>query len=440
MLALNRFRCEPIAFAAGWPWGLREGQLRREDGYFFSIVGLRALGNPAGFPVLEQPIISQPTKAINGFLVWWGTAGLEILFQARVEPGNVGGMQLAPTVQSTQANYEQRHGGRPTAFIAPFLQPGARRVLYRGLQSEEGSRYHGKYNLNLIIEATPADIEAARCDVFTVGAETLRQLVALDHVINTDARALLFFLDWTLLCADHKPFASHDDPIHRALARSFAHLDADRGTSPLDAVRCLMHARATLALRTRPIALDELGNWRLTETTLCETVDELGFRVSLFDVCADQREVGRWTQPLVCSDGDGRIVLFCRIRDGVLEFLCSLDYELGYLEGAQLTASVSVSPGKRPALLKESERVLLDAAERATGDAILVDCRQSEEGGRFYHDVNRYQIILDETLVAGRDGDDALWITLAQLRTLSTISSIVSIELRCILSLLVAWL
>ena len=133
-------------------------------------------------------------------------------------------------------------------------------------------------------------------------------------------------------------------------------------------------------------------------------------------------------------------MLFCRIRDGVLEFLCSLDYELGYLEGAQLTASVSVSPGKRAALLKESERVLLDAAERATGDAILVDCRQSEEGGRFYHDVNRYQIILDETLVAGRDGDDALWITLAQLRTLSTISSIVSIELRCILSLLVAWL
>jgi oxidase EvaA len=65
---------------------------------------------------------------------------------------------------------------------------------------------------------------------------------------------------------------------------------------------------------------------------------------------------------------------------------------------------------------------------------VLSEVIQSEEGGRFYLNENLYQVILvDRGLVGNKD---QFWISLAHLKELLKTSNKVSIQLRCIASLI----
>ncbi|MEM7557052.1 MAG: NDP-hexose 2,3-dehydratase family protein, partial [Cyanobacteria bacterium P01_A01_bin.84] len=65
---------------------------------------------------------------------------------------------------------------------------------------------------------------------------------------------------------------------------------------------------------------------------------------------------------------------------------------------------------------------------------ILIDLIQSEEGGRFMQNENRYQLIqVDEDIEID---DDHIWLGVAEFKTLLATSNMVSIQLRCIASFL----
>lgn len=433
----NEFTCQEKLFSESEQWEIADGSIRRHDHAFFSVIGLKGHSLKMVGPLMEQPIIYQPTKAINGFLLNSTNRGLSVLFQARVEPGNTGIMQLAPTVQSTEANYKQVHGGRPTKFINHFLDGEENRILYHGLQSEEGSRYHGKYNLNIIAQADDVDLIDDEADFCLLSAEKIRGFIGLDYVINTDARALLFFLDWDLLCNNSKAFYDRDNPVNRALMESYSYGGSDVGSNVFDVMLAVSYMRAKFALRSEHTSLYELSNWELSDRGLKEKTPQLGFSVFLYEVLATQREVGGWDQPLFSSDTTGRVILFCRINKGVMEFLLSSDREIGYLEGVQLTTSVSIAPGRRPELLSEDELTLLSEADKAEGNDVLLESHQSEEGGRFYNDINHYQIIMTDGDFDLKGAAEFHWLTLSQIKMLGNISSYIAIELRCTLSHLI---
>lgn len=437
LIAKNEFSCNPKLFSASNEWGIHGGVIARRDGNFFSITGLRVYSSKDPTPLYEGPIIFQPTNAINGFLYEYDNNVLHILFQARVEPGNTGIVQLAPTVQSTEANYKQLHGGKPTSYINNFLHCEKCRVLYRGLQSEEGSRYHGKYNLYIITEAGEYDFSKNMNDFFLLSAEEIKKFISIDNIINTDARGLLVFLDWEMLSGNSKAFDSASTPINRALMKSYYYSDDKLGTGIFQSIQQLMHTRAHSAMRAEHISIDKLSNWKLNDEYLVEINKQLGFSVSLYDVQAINREVPQWDQPMISSDTEGRVVLFCRINDGVMEFLISLDRDIGYLEGTQYTSSISIAPGKRDKLCTEAELLLLEEANGACSSDIMIECRQSEEGGRFFHDINHYRIILTEKDFSLSVDPKSKWMTLSQIRNLGKISSMLSIELRCVLALLI---
>ena len=144
------------------------------------MVGLKSHSNLEKITVSESPIIYQPTNAINGFLVSNRDGEVSILFQARLEPGNVGAVQLAPTVQSTEANYKRLHGGKATPFVDCFLGNGSGRVMYNGLQSEEGSRYHGKYNRYIIVEGNGGGQDREMDGYYFLDPQQVREFVGLD--------------------------------------------------------------------------------------------------------------------------------------------------------------------------------------------------------------------------------------------------------------------
>ena len=157
---------------------------------------------------------------------------------------------------------------------------------------------------------------------------------------------------------------------------------------------------------------------------------------SQYRVTAQGREVRSWDQPLVRSDGVGRIVLACQRRGGVLKFLVHAEHEPGYLEGVQLSPSVSLPPGEALARRDKVRAQLCEMIDEGRRARVHLCCRQSEEGGRFYQDENVYQ-------VAEIDGEIPLsplyrWLTLRQIRELSATPGALTIELRCALSLLLS--
>ena len=133
-----------------------EGELWTDwTGGFFAVGGLAVESRSRLLDGRAQAILLQPEPAINGLLLRRRREGSELLFQGRVEPGNVGGMQVAPTVQSTPSNYHRVHGGAPTPYVEWFTAAHHGRVLRDELQSEEGTRYYGKYNRNVVVELPP---------------------------------------------------------------------------------------------------------------------------------------------------------------------------------------------------------------------------------------------------------------------------------------------
>lgn len=368
-----------------------------------------------------------------------GETGTEILCQGRVEPGNVEIMQLAPTIQSTEANIKQLHGGKAPPLVEWFTQKTEAKTIIDGLQSEEGSRYYGKYNRNVaFLIPTNVNIELPAnfrwFDLFS-----LRELVQSNNIFNTDARSVLACLDWDYLVQADELFSQNDpDSFGHKLYESYKS-DLNSSDSNIEILHWLAKLRSYAAIRHQIIPLDQVSNWVIDETIIKEIQNKKGFAIRQFEIVAIGREVSTWDQPLIDSIGVGLVSLFCQNRDGILQFLVKADYEEGYLEGVQISATISIPPGEIVDINDPIQRGLSELLQTSDNCSIVISCRQSEEGGRFYQDQNDYSIVeLDQGLELTLD-DDYRWLTLKQIKQLINIPGVFAIEFRNAITLLLAY-
>jgi len=433
----NAFDCVPINFEDSAEWRFEGGQLRHRTGGWFSVAGIRS---EARHPLLngrQQLIILQRQIAINGFLVQTGAAGVKLLFQGRVEPGNIHGMQLAPTVQSTESNYKRLHGGKATPFVEFFLDPTLGEILFDELQSEEATRYFGKYNRNIMVRLTsppPAPDGFRWYDM-----EAIRRFVVYSNVLNTDARSVLASANWDVLAGEARPFTHH--PAGSFGAELRASYDAPlQHADALDTLAWLTRLRVRTGLHSQILPIDALENWVIERNRIREVQADLGFQVRQFKVIALGREVGFWDQPLIDSFGVGRLTLVCQQRAGMLRFLVKASHEIGFLEGVQLGASIFIPPGRTEKNGDAVEQRLLEAVSDDRKATLLHRCRQSEEGGRFYQDEVDYEMVLLDPSVTLPEPEDYRWLTLSEIRELIAIPGVFSMEFRGVLALLLAYL
>jgi oxidase EvaA len=186
----HAFRIDRIPFSdlREWYFDPSTGNLRHRSGRFFSIEGIRVRTDFGAVPEWTQPIISQPEVGILGILAKKFDGILYFLMQAKMEPGNINTVQLAPTLQATRSNYTRVHGGRTPPYLEYFVDKRDSRVLVDTLQSEQGARFLRKRNRNIVIETTK---EVPLSDDFrwlTLGQ--LQKLVRYDHIVNMDARTV----------------------------------------------------------------------------------------------------------------------------------------------------------------------------------------------------------------------------------------------------------
>jgi oxidase EvaA len=414
LLAIANCHLEWMPLAQSAEWSVRDGVIAHRSKGFFTVVGLRWT-SPAGRYV-EQPFLDQQEIGTLGFAIRTENESRQLLVQAKIEPGNVGLVQLAPTCQATSSNIRRLHGGQSPPFVAYF--PERSNALYDAEQSEQGTRFFRKRNRNVLTSASvesPIPITHRWMD-----AGTVLDLMGRDFLVNTDARSVLVCAPWQEL-VNRAPFSRYHDGFGSELLAS---MQSASHHCSLAQVKAQVELLRSITEPPALIALDSLPRWHWSPEGL--TAANSSLRVRHIRVAARGREVAAWDQPIIDSVSEGMVLLVCARIDGILHFLLRMRAEAGLRNRVELTATEVIEPG-RP----------LDEGGRWPG-VIVAQCRQSEEGGRFYRDTNTYRIIDSGT--AGETGPDCCWLTIGDIRQLLDEPGWLTNEARSALSLLLPWL
>jgi oxidase EvaA len=417
-------------------WSLTDGSITHSTGGFFSIVGLEIPSECSGGSLRYQPFIHQPEIGILGILVTEREGKKQMLVQAKTEPGNPCGIQLAPTFQCTRSNYTCRHGGLRAPFYAFFSGFGQRNSLCNSLQSEQGSRFVGKFNRNIMVEVEENDIdlEAPSCSAWRwMSVKNISHLISNDFLFNTDFRSVLATSDWSILVDGGVPFAVFKDRngIGPALYESYHRSPDSRRIAQL--ISWLESGKSADNYDASLIPLTEMKDWKVESEGIYRS-DKRFVAVRYYLVTARDREVPEWSQPLVTSEVPGINPLVMRERKGVMHLLAHLSREPGFGQRCQISLPFQQFPGERNSTAQRHLDICMASSD------ILVDCLQSEEGGRFFHERNRYLLLrLNAELDLDRP-EEYEWLTLAEINELKTGKGVFTNEFRSALTLLMKYL
>lgn len=208
------FSVNEISLGDSASWKYENGLLRHKSGLFFQIIGLQ--WNELGGACLEQPFINQREIGTLAFFVRSNNGRKQLLVQGKIEPGNIGVIQLAPSYQATKSNSSRVHGG---AFppLTELMNSDKMAILYDKQQSEQGTRFLYKRNRNAI-GLVNEDFSVPQSHMW-VDSETIFDMMNQDYLVNTDARSVLICSPWQLL-TERLPFSRYSDGIGRDLMNS----------------------------------------------------------------------------------------------------------------------------------------------------------------------------------------------------------------------------
>jgi oxidase EvaA len=416
---LSKFQVKMVSLSPLSTWQLTDGMLRYNSGRFFNVVGLRWT-SPEGEEIV-QPIIEQREIGTLGFMLYGSQEKPELLAYAKIEPGNIGVVQLAPTCQATVSNIARVHGGDAPPCCEYFI-PSDNHFVGDSLQSEQGTRFLGKLNRN-ILSTIDSKVSSGVTHRWLPVDEVL-ELLRYDYLVNTDARSVLVCSPWNLL-VNRTPFTRYNTAFSKDLSESA--IEEGRYKNLSDVCNELDLIRNTIN-QPEIIPLQKLDGWNLTDTGIIPS-DGKPFAVRYIDVIAEGREVKRWDQPIIDSTGQGYNELVCGRIDGILHFLFRPQIEPGLYNMVELGPSVIIEPG---------DEIPGEIYANQPGVVVVAECLQSDEGGRFYQDGTLYRIV--DIGDAGDVPPDCYWLTLKQVRELLKEQGWFTNEARSALSLVLAWL
>lgn len=131
-------------------WNFSDNSINHESNRFFSIVGVKVQAGTREVVQWTQPLLKETNFGLIGFLVKRIEGILHFLVQAKVEPGNIDVIELAPTVSCSDYAAVIKTSQKPP-FIEYFISKNTNNILYSGIQSEEGGRFLNFQNKNMIV-------------------------------------------------------------------------------------------------------------------------------------------------------------------------------------------------------------------------------------------------------------------------------------------------
>jgi oxidase EvaA len=235
------------------------------------------------------------------------------------------------------------------------------------------------------------------------------ELLQRDDVVNMDARTVL-------ACA----------PTTSAETRAL-HSDTDL-------LSWLTAERARRDVHARLVPLAQATDWTRDDWSVTHA-HESYFRVVAVEVEAGNREVTRWTQPLVEPLGPGVAAFLVRHFDGVPHLLAHARVEGGLVHSVEVAPTVQCLPLQYSHLIGGEPPPFLDVVLRAAPERIRYEAVHGEEGGRFLEARSRYLLVEAREADAPADPPPGYrWVTPGQLSALVQHSHHVNVQARTLLS------
>jgi|TARA_B100000315_G_scaffold21317_1_gene18673 oxidase EvaA len=136
----------------GWSVDADTGNIGHSSGQFFTIEGTHTKAQGLR-EVSEwgQPIFTQIEGGILALISCQIGDTIQFLLHAKAEPGNIGYLQIAPSLQCTHSNLSQAHQGKMPPLSAVLAEDTPGKLIYSAEHNEEGGRFWRKSNINCII-------------------------------------------------------------------------------------------------------------------------------------------------------------------------------------------------------------------------------------------------------------------------------------------------
>jgi oxidase EvaA len=180
-----------------WNVSSTTGNISHESQGFFEIIGVKVsntFDREVGKKGRTQPMIANNPGGILGLLMKKFNGIPHYLVQAKAEPGNIGKLQLSPTLQATTSNLLKAHGGTKPLFAEYFDEEKNPNIVYVKWQSEDGGRFHLKSNYNMIVEVNE-DEELTIPDYFIwVTLFQIKQLLKIENFVGPHIRGIISYL------------------------------------------------------------------------------------------------------------------------------------------------------------------------------------------------------------------------------------------------------
>jgi dTDP-4-dehydro-6-deoxy-alpha-D-glucopyranose 2,3-dehydratase len=425
----------PLRDIEGWMYSQEKGSIRHNSGKFFSIDGIQVRTNCSEAKKWQQPIINQPEIGFLGIITKEINGVLHFLLQAKIEPGNINYVQLSPTLQATRSNYTQVHKGREPLYLDYFRNAKPEQILVDQLQSEQGGRFLQKRNRNIIIKTDEKIIINDQFIWLTL--YQIKLLMGYDNLVNMDTRSVIS-------CAT---FGDQDPSVFEIISflayerkggiyeRDFlrSSLTATGGLHTIDEIiTFLTIIKSQCDLVVKKVKLEKLEEWIFGDMEIYHQEYKY-FKVIAVDVEIGNREVIRWSQPLVQPVQQGLCAFVAKKINGIIHFIVQAKIESGNMDVVEFAPTVQSLTGDYRNS-KGTKLPYLEDVINAENDRIIVDSLQSEEGGRFYKDQNRYVIVMANEGLQEKLPNNYIWMTLNQLQMFLKLNNFLNIQARSLIA------
>ena len=179
-----------------WNVDPNSGDIKHESGGFFEVIGVKAsntFDREVGKKGWTQPMIAKNPGGILGIIMKRINGVPHYLLQAKAEPGNIGKLQLSPTLQATTSNLLKAHGGSKPLFAEYFDEENNPEIIYAKWQSEDGGRFHLKSNYNMIVEVKEEELEIPDSFIW-VTLYRIKQLIKIENFVGPHVRGIISYL------------------------------------------------------------------------------------------------------------------------------------------------------------------------------------------------------------------------------------------------------
>jgi oxidase EvaA len=172
-------------------WENDGAAIRHRSGRYFTVIGVDVQIDSREVIRWDQPMIQPAQEGLVAFLTKKIDGIHHFLVQAKLEPGNMDIIELAPTVQCLTGNYRKGQNEYSVPFINDVLAAEPDGTWYSALQSEEGGRFYREQNRNMIVEVGD-DFGVEVPDHYCwMTLHQLRTLILFNNFLNIAARSLI---------------------------------------------------------------------------------------------------------------------------------------------------------------------------------------------------------------------------------------------------------